>query len=192
MDKEKIISLENLNQYSEETSGKIKKKIAEHTDNGDIHVTTADKSKWNGKVDSNQGTSNAGKLLGTNSSGDVVAIQGYGFEYDETTKMLKYGTDPTTNLNQGIGLDNTLSKKGYAAEASAVGELKSDLDDFFKDKFPNDVLLQNGFIQGGWTSIYEKPPTSTNTSKSRLRGVFEVNANNKVEIQRNSEDFDYI
>ena len=47
MDKEKIISLENLNQYSEETSGKIKEKIAEHTDNGDIHVTTADKSKWN-------------------------------------------------------------------------------------------------------------------------------------------------
>lgn len=47
MDKEKIISLENLNQYSEETSGKIKKKISEHTGNGDVHVTTADKSKWN-------------------------------------------------------------------------------------------------------------------------------------------------
>ena len=47
MDKEKIISLENLNQYSEETSGKIKEKIAEHTDNGDVHVTTTDKSKWN-------------------------------------------------------------------------------------------------------------------------------------------------
>ena len=47
MDKEKIISLENLNQYSEETSGKIKEKIAEHTDNTNIHVTTVDKNKWN-------------------------------------------------------------------------------------------------------------------------------------------------
>lgn len=47
MDKEKIISLENLNQYSEETSGKIKEKITEHTGNTNVHVTTADKSKWN-------------------------------------------------------------------------------------------------------------------------------------------------
>ena len=57
MDKEKIISLENLNQYSEETSGKIKEKIAEHTDNTNVHVTTADKSKWNGyasKIEQNK------------------------------------------------------------------------------------------------------------------------------------------
>ena len=127
MDEKKAISPENLRQYSEETSGKIKEKIAEHTNNTNIHVTAVDKNNWDNKFDSNQGTSNAGKLLGTNSSGDVVTISGYGFEYNEETKMLEYGTDPTTNLNQGIGLDDTLSKKGYAAEASAVGELKSDL-----------------------------------------------------------------
>ena len=66
--------------------GQLSEKVNSHTENSDIHVTTADKSKWNGKFDSNQGTSNAGKLLGTNSSGDVVTIQGYGFEYDETKK----------------------------------------------------------------------------------------------------------
>ena len=57
MDKEKIISLENLNQYSEETSGKIKEKIAEHTDNTNVHVTTTDKSNWNGyasKIEQNK------------------------------------------------------------------------------------------------------------------------------------------
>lgn len=118
-----------------------------HTSNNDVHVTSADRSKWNGKFDSNQGTSNAGKLLGTNSSGDVVAIRGYGFEYDETTKMLKYGTDPTTNLNQGIGLDDTLNKKGYAAEASAVGELKSDLDYITEKIKPINKLNPNNYSE---------------------------------------------
>lgn len=108
--------------------GQLSEKVNSHMDNSDIHVTTADKSNWNSKFDSNQGAANAGKLLGTNSSGDVVAIQGYGFEYNEETKMLEYGTDPTTNLNQGIGLDDSLSKKGFAADSAAVGELKQDLD----------------------------------------------------------------
>lgn len=177
MDKEKIISLENLNQYSEETSGKIKEKIAEHTDNTNVHVTTTDKSNWNNKVDSNQGTSNAGKLLGTNSSGDVVAIQGYGFEYNEETKMLEYGTDPTTNLNQGIGLDNTLSKKGYAAEASAVGELKSDLDRYFTTG--NQLFDKSRATVNGYYNV----TTNVFTPNSALFGFFvPVNGVDKITL----------
>ena len=130
-----------------------------HTSNNDVHVTTADRSKWNSKLDSNQGTSNAGKLLGTNSNGDVVAIQGYGFEYNEETKMLEYGTDPTTNLNQGIGLDDTLSKKGYAAEASAVGELKSDFVNYENSLSKLVESNYDGIIEfkiGIWTRIEGK------------------------------------
>ena len=104
--------------------------VKAHTDNNDIHVTASDKSNWNNKVDKNQGSENSGKVLGTNANGEVIPINGYGFEYDEETKMLKYGTDPTSNLNQGIGLDDTLSKTGYAADAGAVGELKEDLGEF--------------------------------------------------------------
>ena len=103
--------------------------VETHTNNNDIHVTASDKSNWNSKLDKNQGIENSGKVLGTNANGEVIPLNGYGFEYDEETKMLKYGTDPTTNLNQGIGLDDTLSKRGYAADAGAVGELKEDLDD---------------------------------------------------------------
>lgn len=106
----------------------LKSDVETHTNNNDIHVTASDKSNWNSKLDKNQGTENSGKVLGTNANGEVIPLNGYGFEYDEETKMLKYGTDPTTNLNQGIGLDDTLSKRGYAADAGAVGELKEDLD----------------------------------------------------------------
>ena len=51
----------------------------------------------------------------------------YGFEYNEEAKKLVYGTDPTTVLNQGIGLDDTLSKKGFAADSAAVGEIIGDI-----------------------------------------------------------------
>ena len=108
----------------------LKSDIESHTNNNDIHVTASDKSNWNNKLDKNQGTENSGKVLGTNANGEVIPLNGYGFEYDEETKMLKYGTDPTSNLNQGIGLDDTLSKRGYAADAGAVGELKEDLNKF--------------------------------------------------------------
>lgn len=109
----------------------VKNDVETHTNNNDIHVTASDKSNWNNKLDKNQGTENSGKVLGTNANGEVIPLNGYGFEYDEETKMLKYGTDPTSNLNQGIGLDVTLSKRGYAADAGAVGELKGDLDDIY-------------------------------------------------------------
>ena len=108
----------------------LKSDVETHTNNNDIHVTASDKNNWNSKLDKNQGSENSGKVLGTNANGEVIPLNGYGFEYDEETKMLKYGTDPTINLNQGIGLDDTLSKRGYAADAGAVGELKGDLAQF--------------------------------------------------------------
>ena len=108
----------------------LKSDVETHTNNNDIHVTASDKNNWNSKLDKNQGSENSGKVLGTNANGEVIPLNGYGFEYDEETKMLKYGTDPTSNLNQCIGLDDTLSKRGYAADAGAVGELKEDLGEY--------------------------------------------------------------
>lgn len=119
----------------------IKSDVETHTNNNDIHVTASDKSNWDNKLDKNQGTENSGKVLGTNANGEVIPLNGYGFEYDEETKMLKYGTDPTSNLNQGIGLDDTLSKRGYAADAGAVGELKEDLDDLSNSVINNYELI---------------------------------------------------
>lgn len=144
--------------------------VETHTNNNDIHVTASDKSNWNSKLDKNQGTENSGKVLGTNANGEVIPLNGYGFEYDEETKMLKYGTDPTTNLNQGIGLDDTLSKRGYAADAGAVGELKEDLNQhengIFNILTGDDVVVKSyldfttGIIRG--RNIDNPTPSTTN------------------------------
>ena len=123
----------------------LKSDVKTHTNNNDIHVTASDKNNWNSKLDKNQGTENSGKVLGTNANGEVIPLNGYGFEYDEETKMLKYGTDPTSNLNQGIGLDDTLSKRGYAADAGAVGELKEDLSEITEKSYN---LLPIGYSKG--------------------------------------------
>lgn len=123
MNEERFISVENMDSYTK----KCDKKIRDYVEN---QISNAS------YVDKNQGTENSGKVLGTNANGEVIPLNGYGFEYDKETKMLKYGTDPTSNLNQGIGLDDTLSKRGYAADAGAVGELKEDLS----------KLQQGGYI----------------------------------------------
>ena len=136
----------------------VKSDVEAHINNNDIHVTASDKSNWNSKLDKNQGIENSGKVLGTNANGEVIPLNGYGFEYDEETKMLKYGTDPTSNLNQGIGLDDTLSKRGYAADAGAVGELKEDLGQLSEDKV-NMPLSANG-----------KPTNGTNGQTLRTKG----------------------
>lgn len=126
----------------------VKSDVETHTNNNDIHVTASDKSNWDNKLDKNQGTENSGKVLGTNANGEVIPLNGYGFEYDEETKMLKYGTDPTSNLNQGIGLDDTLSKRGYAADAGAVGELKEDIQySLVSTEITNFGWTDNGYIR---------------------------------------------
>ena len=81
------------------------------------------------KLDKNQGESNSGKITGINESGDIVPMFPMGVEYNEDTNCLEFGADKKLNLNAGIQLDDTLSKKGYAADAASVGELKSDLAD---------------------------------------------------------------
>lgn len=79
------------------------------------------------KLDKNQGVNNSGKIAGINESGDIVPMFPMGVEYNEDTNCLEFGADKKLNLNAGIQLDDTLSKKGYAADAASVGELKGDL-----------------------------------------------------------------
>ena len=75
------------------------------------------------KLDNNQGSDNSGKVMATNASGDIIPIDMNGLTYNEETGQLEYGADPNLVLNKGIGLDDTLSKSGYAADAGAVGEI---------------------------------------------------------------------
>lgn len=84
------------------------------------------------KLDKNQGVENSGKIAGINESGDIVPIFPVGVDYNSETNCLEFGSDQKMELNQGIGLDSTLTKAGSAADAGAVGEitnlLKEDIE----------------------------------------------------------------
>lgn len=45
-----------------------------------------------------------------------------GLEYNSETNCLEFGSDQKMELNQGIGLDSTLTKTGSAADAGATGK----------------------------------------------------------------------
>ena len=83
------------------------------------------------KLNKNQGVENSGKIAGINESGDIVPIFPVGVEYNSETNCLEFGSDQKMELNQGIGLDNTLTKSGSAADAGVTGKkidsLKEDL-----------------------------------------------------------------
>lgn len=95
------------------------------------------------KLDKNQGVENSGKIAGINASGDIVPMFPMGVEYNSETNCLEFGSDQKMKLNQGIGLDSSLTKTGYAADAGVVGEvtnsLKEDLGDINASVFNIEV-----------------------------------------------------
>ena len=86
------------------------------------------------KLDKNQGVENSGKIAGINESGDIVPMFPVGVEYSEKTNCLEFGSDQKMKLNQGIGLDSSLTKTGYAADAGVVGEVTNSLKEDISTK----------------------------------------------------------
>lgn len=93
--------------------------------------TSADLEK---KLDKNQGSENSGKIAGINESGDIVPMFPVGVEYNSETNCLEFGSDQKMELNQGIGLDSSLTKAGYAADAGVVGEVTNSLKEDISNK----------------------------------------------------------
>ena len=165
---------DKLDKVDQEYSLEEKEKLNGLKNYDDSQIKSDVNTLTENKLDKNQGTENSGKVLGTNANGEVVPLNGYGFEYDEETKMLKYGTDPTSNLNQGIGLDHTLSKRGYAADASAVGELKGDLSDLESD-------LEDAFV-------FEKMTEECSTI-NQGEGYWKIQGGKAVFVERSGTYF---
>nr|DAG80990.1 MAG TPA: hypothetical protein [Caudoviricetes sp.] len=86
------------------------------------------------KLNKNQGSENSGKIAGINESGDIVPMFPVGVEYNSETNCLEFGSDQKMELNQGIGLDSTLTKTGFAADAGAVGEITNSLKEDLGEK----------------------------------------------------------
>ena len=121
MDEKKAISPDNLRQYSEETSGKIKEKIAEHTDNTNVHVTTADKSKWNNyetKIEQNK----------TDIQNLQVQDGVLNSRIDNIATLPEGSTTADAELADiRVGVDGTTYENAGTAVRVQVSELKSDL-----------------------------------------------------------------
>lgn len=94
------------------------------------------------KLDKNQGVENSGKIAGINESGDIVPIFPVGVDYNSETNCLEFGSDQKMELNQGIGLDSTLTKAGSAADAGAVGEITNLLKEDITSKADKTSLAQ--------------------------------------------------
>lgn len=109
------------------------------------------------KLDKNQGVENSGKIAGINESGDIVPIFPVGVDYNSETNCLEFGSDQKMELNQGIGLDSTLTKTGSAADAGATGKkiasLKKDLYNLpnysFDKNYAYGIHSNDKFINGG-------------------------------------------
>nr|DAE32426.1 MAG TPA: hydrolase [virus sp. ctEfN2] len=86
------------------------------------------------KLNKNQGSENSGKIAGINESGDIVPMFPVSVDYNEETNCLEFGSDQKMELNKGIGLDSTLTKTGYAADAGVVGEITNSLKEDIGDK----------------------------------------------------------
>lgn len=86
------------------------------------------------KLNKNQGSENSGKIAGINESGDIVPMFPVSVDYNEETNCLEFGSDQKMELNQGIGLDSTLTKTGYAADAGVVGEITNSLKEDLSNK----------------------------------------------------------
>ncbi len=102
------------------------------------------------KLGKNQGSENSGKVAGINEVGDIVPMFPMGVEYNSETNCLEFGSDQKMKLNQGIGLDNTLTKSGSAADAGVTGKKINSLEEDLEIS-----LLENDRLYEG-TNLAEK------------------------------------
>lgn len=160
---------------------------------------SADISK---KLNKNQGSENSGKIAGINEAGDIVPMFPVGVEYNEETNCLEFGSDQKMELNQGIGLDSSLTKAGYAADAGVVGEVTNSLkedktkytgilnESVFDKKY--DLLYGSrwilGSISNGQTTNVKNRIRSEIIDISNMPSKFTINL--KDEYMWNFYDFD--
>lgn len=89
------------------------------------------------KLDKQQGTEHVGKVIAVNEEGNATPLCPNGVRYNSETNNLEYGSDDLP-LMEGIKLDDSLTKEGFAADAKVVG-----------DKFDSKLNRQQGVENAG-------------------------------------------
>ena len=153
---------------------------------------SADISK---KLDKNQGSENSGKIAGINESGDIVPMFPVGVEYNEETNCLEFGSDQGMKLNQGIGLDSTLTKTGFAADAGVTGKEINSLKESISTKITKfyassqgETNLQdsdNGKIMD--MMLYGKSEQKQYSGKNLLNPTLQTTTRNGVTCTANGD-----
>ena len=141
------------------------------------------------KLNKNQGSENSGKIAGINESGDIVPIFPVGVDYNSETNCLEFGSDQKMELNQGIGLDSTLTKAGSAADAGAVGEitnlLKTDLNNMLSPNLFNPKDAKEN------TAINQDDGTEMSFDGWLATGYIPVSKNDVLYFSSNEEPIPY-
>lgn len=141
---------------------------------------SADISK---KLDKNQGSENSGKIAGINESGDIVPMFPVGVEYNEETNCLEFGSDQGMKLNQGIGLDSTLTKTGFAADAGVTGKEINSLKESNRYK----TVINNKIDFNGQTAVFFGD--SITEGITSIDGQLTVTQNNYVKFFNDAVNF---
>lgn len=89
------------------------------------------------KLDKQQGTEHVGKVIAVNEEGNATPLCPNGVRYNPETNNLEYGSDDLP-LMEGIKLDDSLTKEGFAADAKVVG-----------DRFDSKLNKQQGVENAG-------------------------------------------
>lgn len=147
------------------------------------------------KLGKNQGSENSGKVAGINEVGDIVPMFPMGVEYNSETNCLEFGSDQKMKLNQGIGLDNTLTKSGSAADAGVTGKkidsLKHDLSTkitkFYASSQGETHLADsdNGKIMD--MMVYGKSEQKQYSGKNLLNAAFKTYTYSGVTLTNNGD-----
>lgn len=168
-------------------------KAADAKETGDkFSKTSAD---LEGKLDKNQGSENSGKIAGINESGDIVPMFPVGVEYNEETNCLEFGSDQGMKLNQGIGLDSTLTKTGFAADAGVTGKEINSLKESISTKITKFYASSqgethladsdNGKIQD--MMVYGKSEQKQYSGKNLLNATLQTTTQNGVTCTNNGD-----
>lgn len=150
----------------------------------------------NDKLDKNQGVNNTGKIITVGDDGNVVTRFPNNVTYNPDTKNLEYGSNDSLPLIDGVKLDTSLTKGGFAADAKITGDkinkieseattLKEDIDKLSSDDAIKSNMIDGQISHRQTTFIpYEKIENSAITNSGTQSSVIECDNTQLINLEK--------